>query len=180
MEKLLNECMKLKCISLLSHIHVTEIHFLHPASYKQAKLTHAHTSPSDERGILEGKRGTSYDDGVAPSPGRGARILQQFTKNGNRPVEYGQSWVFSGPVTTDRKCTCVILNIYLPLDWDWCMCVFIVYSDGLDITYLTAITGAKPLKREQNVDRPTYTVSCMRHGQWHHPCSNSNCLMDLY
>ena len=56
-----------------------------------------------------------YGDGVAPYKWTGSvRILEEYIKNGYKPVKYGQCWVFSAVVTTSRKSYFIlnIINIY--------------------------------------------------------------------
>lgn len=55
---------------------------------------------NDDDGIVIGKWDGEYDDGTAPAAWTGsAAILQQFLTI-QKPVGYGQCWVFSGVVTT--------------------------------------------------------------------------------
>ncbi|CAL4082363.1 unnamed protein product, partial [Meganyctiphanes norvegica] len=52
-------------------------------------------------GIMEGRWDGKYKDGYAPYKWTGsARILEEYSSNGYRPVKYGQCWVFSAIVTT--------------------------------------------------------------------------------
>ncbi|KAG7166394.1 Hemocyte protein-glutamine gamma-glutamyltransferase-like 2 [Homarus americanus] len=61
----------------------------------------AGVNDSDEEGILSGRWDGEYSDGVAPYRWTGSvRILEEFVKNGYKPVKYGQCWVFSALVTT--------------------------------------------------------------------------------
>ncbi|XP_071540958.1 hemocyte protein-glutamine gamma-glutamyltransferase-like [Panulirus ornatus] len=55
----------------------------------------------DEEGILSGRWDGEYSDGTAPYKWTGsARILEEYMRNGYKPVKYGQCWVFSALVTT--------------------------------------------------------------------------------
>ncbi|XP_045617264.1 hemocyte protein-glutamine gamma-glutamyltransferase [Procambarus clarkii] len=61
----------------------------------------AGVNDTDEEGILQGRWDGEYSDGVAPFKWTGSvRILEDFVKNGYKPVKYGQCWVFSAVVTT--------------------------------------------------------------------------------
>ncbi|KAK7079820.1 hypothetical protein SK128_021525 [Halocaridina rubra] len=55
----------------------------------------------DDEGILVGRWDGEYNDGVPPYQWTGsARIIEEFVKNGFKPVKYGQCWVFSAITTT--------------------------------------------------------------------------------
>lgn len=61
----------------------------------------AGVNDSDDEGILVGRWDGEYGDGIAPFKWTGsARILEEYIKNGFRPIKYGQCWVFSAVTTT--------------------------------------------------------------------------------
>ncbi|XP_066948168.1 hemocyte protein-glutamine gamma-glutamyltransferase-like isoform X1 [Macrobrachium rosenbergii] len=61
----------------------------------------AGVNDTDEGGILEGRWDGEYSDGVAPFKWTGSvRILEEYVKNGYKPVKYGQCWVYSAVTTT--------------------------------------------------------------------------------
>nr|XP_033819896.1 protein-glutamine gamma-glutamyltransferase E-like isoform X1 [Geotrypetes seraphini] len=60
---------------------------------------------NDEKGVLLGKWGEPYSDGVKPSDWNGSvAILRQWYNNNYQSVKYGQCWVFSGVMCTVLRC----------------------------------------------------------------------------
>lgn len=55
---------------------------------------------NDDNGVLVGKWSGSYDDGTAPSQWTGSiKILEEYVLR-QKPVKYGQCWVFAGVANT--------------------------------------------------------------------------------
>uniref|UniRef100_A0A2P2HW15 protein-glutamine gamma-glutamyltransferase n=1 Tax=Hirondellea gigas TaxID=1518452 RepID=A0A2P2HW15_9CRUS len=68
---------------------------------KVVRAISAGVNASDDDGILEGNWSGDYSGGTPPFKWTGSvRILEEFIKQGHRPVKYGQCWVFSTVVTT--------------------------------------------------------------------------------
>lgn len=64
----------------------------------------AQVNDSDDDGILQGNWSGDYSAGTPPFKWTGSvRILEEFIKNGYKPVKYGQCWVFSAVVTTSKS-----------------------------------------------------------------------------
>ena len=59
----------------------------------------------DSNGVLEGRWSDKYpDDCTVPWKWTGSvPIIQEYHTNGNKPVRFGQCWVFSGLLTTSRS-----------------------------------------------------------------------------
>ncbi|XP_018024988.1 hemocyte protein-glutamine gamma-glutamyltransferase [Hyalella azteca] len=61
----------------------------------------AGVNDSNDDGILQGNWSTDYTGGTPPFKWTGSvRILEEYIKQGYRPVKYGQCWVFSAVATT--------------------------------------------------------------------------------
>ncbi|XP_062606397.1 protein-glutamine gamma-glutamyltransferase K-like [Saccostrea cucullata] len=60
----------------------------------------------DSNGVLEGRWTAEYpDDCTVPWKWTGSvPIVKEYNTNGNKPVRYGQCWVFSGLTTTICRC----------------------------------------------------------------------------
>ncbi|XP_069508508.1 protein-glutamine gamma-glutamyltransferase E-like isoform X2 [Ambystoma mexicanum] len=59
----------------------------------------------DDEGVLEGDWSGDYEDGVSPAAWNGSvAILQKWRRNGYKPVQYGQCWVFAGVTCTVLRC----------------------------------------------------------------------------
>ncbi|KAK3850176.1 hypothetical protein Pcinc_043099, partial [Petrolisthes cinctipes] len=57
-------------------------------------------SNDGDNGVVVGKWSGSYDDGTSPSAWTGSiKIMEQYVRT-NRPVRYGQCWVFAGVLNT--------------------------------------------------------------------------------
>jgi len=68
---------------------------------KVVRAISAGVNDADDAGILQGNWSGDYTGGTAPYKWAGsARILEEYVKQGYRPVKYGQCWVFSAVVTT--------------------------------------------------------------------------------
>ncbi|XP_045598315.1 hemocyte protein-glutamine gamma-glutamyltransferase [Procambarus clarkii] len=55
---------------------------------------------NDDKGVVVGRWDGTYDDGTSPSGWTGSiKILEEYVRK-NKPVKYGQCWVFAGVVNT--------------------------------------------------------------------------------
>ncbi|KAJ8259400.1 hypothetical protein GJAV_G00168840 [Gymnothorax javanicus] len=60
---------------------------------------------SGDRGVLEGRWGTDFFDGVPPTHWNGSvDILRRWNKYYHHPVKYGQCWVFAAVMCTVLRC----------------------------------------------------------------------------
>jgi hypothetical protein len=56
---------------------------------------------NDDKGLLVGCWDGKFESGTAPHSWTGSvAIFEQYLKEGGRPVQYGQCWVFSAVVVT--------------------------------------------------------------------------------
>ncbi|XP_041852000.1 protein-glutamine gamma-glutamyltransferase 2-like [Melanotaenia boesemani] len=70
-----------------------------------SRIITAMVNSNGDRGVLTGRWRSPYSDGVAPNRWTGSvRILQEWSKDGNRAVKYGQCWVFAGVACTVLRC----------------------------------------------------------------------------
>uniref|UniRef100_UPI00398EA868 protein-glutamine gamma-glutamyltransferase 2-like n=1 Tax=Pristiophorus japonicus TaxID=55135 RepID=UPI00398EA868 len=70
-----------------------------------SRVVAAMVNCNDDRGILQGKWNAPYQCGVCPWNWNGSvAILQDWNRNGYRPVRYGQCWVFAAVACTVLRC----------------------------------------------------------------------------
>uniref|UniRef100_UPI00398E74B3 protein-glutamine gamma-glutamyltransferase 2-like n=1 Tax=Pristiophorus japonicus TaxID=55135 RepID=UPI00398E74B3 len=70
-----------------------------------SRIVTAMVNCNDDKGILLGKWGPNYSDGVSPTTWNGSiTILRQWNKLSCQPVRYGQCWVFAAVACTVLRC----------------------------------------------------------------------------
>lgn len=59
---------------------------------------------ADDDGVIYGRWIGSFADGTAPWDWNGSvKILEQYMRDGGKPVRYGQCWVFSAVTVTSKS-----------------------------------------------------------------------------
>ena len=72
--------------------------------YVSRAITALVNSSDDDDGVLIGNWSGDYSGGVSPSSWTGSvEIFENYLNNGEKPVAYGQCWVFSGIVTSSKS-----------------------------------------------------------------------------
>ncbi|XP_075259898.1 protein-glutamine gamma-glutamyltransferase K-like [Convolutriloba macropyga] len=107
--------------------------------YVSRAITALVNSSDDDDGVLIGNWSGDYSGGVSPSSWTGSvEIFENYLNNGEKPVAYGQCWVFSGIVTSIMRALGIpcrsVTNFDSAHDTDGNMTKDVIYDENMERT----------------------------------------------
>ncbi|XP_071973968.1 protein-glutamine gamma-glutamyltransferase 5-like isoform X2 [Engystomops pustulosus] len=104
-EDIVDICLKLLDESLQSRTNKLEDYSKRNDPVYISRVLSAMINCNDDKGVMFGKWGGNYSDGISPTKWNGScNILRQWNSSGCQPVKYGQCWVFAAVFCTALRC----------------------------------------------------------------------------
>jgi len=100
-----------------------------------ARMLTAMVNDTDDNGVLEGRWDNNYEEGKHPGLWNGSVAILRKWNSENKPVKYGQCWVFSGVLTTVLRALGIparsVTNFNSAHDTEYNMSIdYFIYSNG--------------------------------------------------